>query len=313
MNSALAQAQETEITRTPNLEELVRAFLQEQDISERSRQTYGRSLVAWLRWLRDTGRDSRLGTLVREDVLQYKTALLEAGKSPATVSTYLVAVRRLYEWLEGRKLYPNISRGIKGAKSPKGHRKDVLTEAQLREVLDSTRAQSLEGLRDFALINLAARTGLRTIEIARVLVEDIRQESGTTVLWVQGKGRDSKDEYVILTPEAEKPIRDYLAARREREDSSPLFASHSQRNRGQALTTRSISRIIKTSFRRVGLDSKRLTAHSLRHTAVTLAAKNGASLEQTMAMARHQDSRTTLVYYRNLKRLDDAAERRITF
>jgi integrase/recombinase XerC/integrase/recombinase XerD len=88
-----------------------------------------------------------------------------------------------------------------------------------------------------------------------------------------------------------------------------LFTSISDRNQGEALTTRSISRIVKQIFRGVGLDSRRLTAHSLRHTAITLSIKGGASLQQAQAMARHTDPKTTMIYFHNLNRLQAGAER----
>ncbi len=46
---------------------------------------------------------------------------------------------------------------------------------------------TLESMRDYAIFNLMARTGLRAIEVSRALVEDIRMESGQEVLWVQGR------------------------------------------------------------------------------------------------------------------------------
>jgi integrase/recombinase XerC/integrase/recombinase XerD len=158
-----------------------------------------------------------------------------------------------------------------------------------------------------------ARTGLRDIEVSRALVEDIRMEQGQEVLWIQGKGRDTKDDFVILTPEALKPIKAYLKSRGRLKKDEPLFCSHSDRNRGGALSTRSISRIIKNSMRAVGLDDSRLTAHSLRHTAISLSILGGASLQQAQAMARHTDSKTTLVYFHNLERISSGAEKFIQF
>ena len=66
---------------------------------------------------------------------------------------------------------------------------------------------------------------------------------------------------------------------------------------------------MKEALRRIDLDSSRLTAHSLRHTAVTLAVSGGASLQQAQAMARHSDPRTTLVYFHNLDRVKDGVEK----
>lgn len=300
-----------------SLEALVDRFLAEQDVASSSKATYRRQLKKFVSWLQETGRAGRMATLDRQDILSYRDSLQAQGLSSYSVSGYMTAVRRLYEWLEARKLYPNIAREIKGAKKAKGFRKDCLTPSQLREALDGMDRDSLEGLRDFALFNLLARTGLRTIEISRARIEHLRQESGEAVLWIQGKGRAEADEFVLLTDESLRPLRQYLSLRAKLQgqpaDSEPLFSSCSNRNSGQPLTTRSISRIAKDAMRQAGIDDKRLTAHSLRHTAITLAIKGGASLQQAQAMARHSDPRTTMIYFHNIDRIAQGAERYISF
>jgi len=299
-----------EIVSTDTPEDKIAGFLDSLDVAEKSRATYTRSLRQFILWLYESGRHTL--ELQREDILAYKE-YLTGSKSAYTVTLYLTSVRKLYQWLESNRAYPDITRGIKGAKKPKGFRKDTLSQEQLRETLGSIERQSLEGQRDYAIFNLMARTGLRDIEVSRALVEDIRLEGGQEVLWIQGKGRDSKDDFVILTPEALKPIKDYLKARGKVKKDEPLFSSDSDRNRGEALSTRSISRIIKNSMRAVGLDDSRLTAHSLRHTAISLSILGGASLQQAQAMARHTDSKTTLVYFHNLERISSGAEKYISF
>lgn len=291
-------------------ESKVEDFLKSLDVSERSRATYARSLKQFILWLYETGRNTL--ELQREDILDYKEYLAES-KSAYTVTLYLTSVRRLYQWLESQRVYPDITRGIKGAKKPRGFRKDTLSQDQLREALNAMELVSLDSMRDYAIFNLMARTGLRAIEVSRALVEDIRMESGQEVLWVQGKGRDAKDDFVILTPEALEPIKNYLRARGAVKKEEPLFCSHSYRNMGDSLTTRSISRIIKQALQRVGLEDSRLTAHSLRHTAISLSISGGASLQQAQAMARHTDSRTTLIYFHNLERISSGAEKFIQF
>ena len=314
MNALVKHQPETGMeTRQASLADLMDRFIDAQDISENSKATYRRELRQFTAWLEQTGRSERMHLLTRQDILAYKQDLISTGRSSYTVSGYMVAVRRLYEWLEAEKVYPNIAKDVKGAKKAKGFRRDCLTPSQIREALDSIDETTPEGLRDFALLNLLARTGLRTVEISRALVEDLRQEAGEAVLWVQGKGRDSKDDFVLLVDDTLRPLRDWLASRGPLPDTAPLFCSLSPKNYGQALTTRSISRIAKETFRRIGLDDGRLTAHSLRHTAVTLAIKGGASLEQAQAMARHTDPKTTLVYFHNVARVESGAERCIRF
>lgn len=311
---ALVPVQAQPIARPEaTLEELLQRFLEAQDIAPSSRATYRRQLRQFVSWLQQTGRASRLSTLLREDILSYKDYLLQLGLSSYTVSGYITATRKLFEWLEAEKVYPNIARGVKGTKKAKGFRKDCLTPGQIREALEAIDMATLEGLRDYALLNLLLRTGLRTVEVTRATLGDLRQESGSAVLWIQGKGRASKDDFVLLVEETLRPLRAYLSARGRLREEEPLFASTSRRNTGEALTTRSISRIVKERLRAIGLDDSRLTAHSLRHTAITLSIKGGASLQQAQAMARHTDPKTTLIYSHNLARIEAGAERFISF
>jgi integrase/recombinase XerC/integrase/recombinase XerD len=301
------------IERKPTLEDLLQAFLKDQDIAGSSRGTYSRSLQQYLSWLYETGRSERLSTLQRDDILAYKDYLSSQKRSSYTVTLYITSVRKLYQWLESKKIYPDISRNVKGAKKPKGFRKDSLTPDQLREALRRIDRKSQEGLRDYALFNLMARTGLRDIEVSRAQVGDIRQESSQAVLWIQGKGKDTKDDFVLLTKDAMRPLKLYLKTRGKLSEEAPLFSSNSDRNSGGPLTTRSISRIVKTALINAGMDDSRLTAHSLRHTAITLSIVGGASLQQAQAMARHSDPRTTLVYFHNLDRISAGAEKCIDF
>lgn len=310
MTMDIIEGQSREITYLPSPGDMAEDFLASLDVAKSSKATYTRSLRQFIGWLDETGRQSL--QLQREDILAYKNYMKDR-LSVYTVNQYLTAVRKLYQWLESKKIYPDITRGISGLQKPDGFRKDTLTPEQLREALDAMDTDRLTGMRDYALFNLMARTGLRDIEVSRALVEDIRQESGEAVLYIQGKGKAAKDRYVVLMPEAEKPIRDYLMARGKVDKAEPLFCSHSDRNRGDSLTTRSISRIVKKAFRRIGLDDDRITAHSLRHTAITLSIKGGASLHQAQAMARHKSPETTMVYFHNLKRIEEAAERHINF
>jgi integrase/recombinase XerD len=301
------------VANSTDLLEMVKRFIESQDVSQSSRATYYRELKQFIVWLRETSRITALYTLHRQDILAYREHLLNVGKSSYTVDGYMTAVRKLFEWLESEKVYPNIAKGVKGNRKAKGFRKDCLTPFQIREALESIDKGNLEGLRDYALFNLLIRTGIRTVEVARAQVGDLRQESGEAVLWVQGKGRSNKDDFVVLVEETLKPLREYLSARGELSDATPLFASISDRNCGLLLTTKSISRIIKNILRGINLNDKRLSAHSLRHTAISLSIKGGASLEQAQAMARHTDPKTTLIYFHNAARIESGAERFIHF
>lgn len=302
------RSDETAIQTTLDYSAIIDRFLLAHDIKPKSKETYRRALKQFFTYLETEG----VTRPTRETLIAYKAYLIDKKLSPYTVSAYIIAVRKMFQWTESEHLYANIASQIKGQKKPKGFKKDALSVNQARKLLTIMETDTLSGSRDYALVNLLVRTGLRTIETARANVEDIRQQGEQAVLYIQGKGRDSKDDLVILTEETLEPIRAYISMRGQGvKDSSPLFISHSDRNYGERLTTRSISRIVKDRLQASGLDDRRLTAHSLRHTAVTFSLIGGASIQEAQTLARHSDINTTLIYAHNLERIAKAPELKI--
>lgn len=292
--------------------DLLEKFLAGQDVTPGSRITYRRALHQFFRWLMA----ERIAQPTRETVLAYKEALDSRGLRPFTRANYLVAVRRFFEWAEGMKFYPNIAKGVKGARRMvKTHQKNALSVEQIKKLFASIPRETLQGKRDYALINLLVRTGLRLIEICRATLDDLEEHaSGQTLLWVRGKGRDGKDAFVIITDGVKKPLAEYLKTRNIWLGNRPIFSSLSDRNMGKMLTTRSVSRIVKTYLRRAGFDSRRLTAHSLRHTFGVMAIRAGSSLYEVQLAMRHTAPTTTEVYLGDIeqaKRLEGGPEKRI--
>ena len=295
MNNLIVRKQETLITQ----------FIGNLDVMPKSKQTYRKALKQFMQYIEAEG----ITEPTRQDILAYKQHLLDHYKA-GTVSSYLTAVRALFTYLESEKIYPNVAKGVKGPKSTTS-RKEHLTVAQARRLLAGIDTSTIEGLRNYALINLLLQTGLRTIEIHRALLGDIAKEGGKALLYVQGKGRDSKDNFVVLTESTLYPIQQYLNVRAIIDPKAPLCVSHSDRSNGKALSTRSISWIVKEALKAVGLNSENLTAHSLRHTAVTFSLLAGATIQEAQAMARHSDINTTLIYAHNLDRIAKAPEYKI--
>lgn len=293
------------------LVDLIEQFIAAQDVTPASRQTYKSSLMQFFSWFAQ----KKITSPTRETILAYKEWLDAKGLRPFTRASYLVAVRKFFEWAETLKLYPNIAKGIKGAKRAlKSHQKDSLTIDQVQVLLDSIDRSTLQGMRDFALINLLVRTGLRLIEIKRADIADLQLEGDEALLWVRGKGRDGKDEFVVLTAEALDPLLAYLRKRKATKKNEPLFASLSDRNAGQRITIYSLSRLIKNYYRRIGINTRRITPHSLRHTFGVLSISAGASLYEVQLAMRHSAPTTTELYLGDIervKRREAAPERKI--
>ncbi|MBR2007804.1 MAG: tyrosine-type recombinase/integrase [Alistipes sp.] len=289
-----------------SIDKAVEAFLSECDIRANSKNVYRRGLLYFFRWVESTGRV--ISELTRADIITFKDSLL-ATHSNLSVAGYLVALRRFYEWCEGNKLYPNIAKGIKSPKRKNAYLKEHLRENQIHDLL-----KHYEGnLRDFAIVNLLLRTGLRTIEVVRANIEDITFKGGQRILRVWGKGRDDKDTFVVLTDKAYAPIRTYLDTRKSATLKEPLFISTSNRNLCGRLTTRTISKICKEGLCAIGLDAHEYTAHSLRHTTAVMLLKNG-SLADVQSVLRHASPATSQIYTKSIQeelRLNNPAEMKL--
>lgn len=275
--------------------ELFRQYIDFLDVSKSTATTYTRALEQFAKWIQARNIDQPS----RKDILAFRDDLARTHK-PTTVQTYIVAVRLFFRWTYQEGLYPNIADHVKGAKVSNEHKRDALTARQTAKVLDGAKRKAFrsgapEDWRDYAILTLLANNGLRTIEISRANIEDLRATDGEMRLYVQGKGKDERSDFVRIEPETEDVIRAYLEERVGASGKEPLFISYSDRNRGARLVTRTISGIAKTAIRAAGYDSERLTAHSLRHTFCTEAAKR-CKREDVQKAARHSKMETTEIY-----------------
>lgn len=294
------------VDKNVSIVEAVEAFLSECDIRANSKNVYRRGLLNFFKWVEQTGRV--ISELTRADILAFKETLLQTH-SNLTIAGYMVALRRFYEWAEGNKLYPNIARGVKSPKRKNAYLKEHLRENQIIQLL-----QHFDGnLRDYAIVNLLLRTGLRCVEVVRLNVEDITFKGGKRILKVWGKGRDERDAFVVLTDKAYQPIKAYIDSRGSTTLKEPLFISTSNRNQNGRLTTRTISKICKDGFRAIGIDGKEYTAHSLRHTTAVMLLKNG-TLADVQSVLRHVSPATSQIYTKSIEeelRLAEPAEMKL--
>ena len=292
MNTAItsAAAQASALTESTSFESLSASWIEYLQVSATSVKDYTRAVRQFVRYLAEHS----VSRPQRSDVIAYRESL-RASKKPATVQLYMTAVRLFFRWLETEHLYEDVAKDIKGAKIDRSHKKDYLTADQVKALL-----RAVTSPRDKAMLAAMVCCGLRCIEVTRLNVEDLTVSAGHTVLMVQGKGHEERTP--VKVPQAvERLLRQYLSERKDITEKAPLFTAAGNRNISGRLTTRSVSRIIKELFRTEGLDTPRLTAHSTRHTAVTLALLAGQSLEAVKDFARHASLATTLIYAHDLE------------
>lgn len=286
--------------------DLYSRFIDFVDAKPKTIETYTRALKQFFAYLYR----NNINQPQRADIIAFREDLKATGHKPSTIQNYITTVRLFFQWTEQEHIYENIAAHIKGAKIDQGHKKDYLTGKQVKTLISDIDRTTEQGQRDYAILSLMITTGLRTIEVIRADIGDLRAIGNDTVLYIQGKGHDEKTDFVKVSEPVEMAIREYLR-NRQTDDSQPLFASEANRNKGDRMTTRSISRIVKGKLINAGFNSDRLTAHSLRHTAATLNLLNGGTIEETQQLLRHTSINTTMIYSHHLDRMRNNSEDRV--
>jgi len=298
----------TRVKGNGNLSDLIEDFINSLDVSPSSMRTYREGLKNFLNWR--NGRPPE-AVVTQSEIKLYKEWLRQ-NRAANTVATYLVALRRFFQYCVAEGLYPeNPVENVKGIRRPRGHLRQDISREGLRKLFDAVDRTTLMGKRDFAMINLMARNGLRVIEIVRANVGDIENRRGRQILRIWGKGRDERDEFVVLAEPTVAALEDWLAARGPAKPLDPLFIGVRARNKGGRLTTRQVNRIINRYLIKAGLKTEKISPHSLRHSFVTLAIQSGASLVEAQIAARHRSIETTRVYFHEHDRLESPTEDKI--
>ena len=287
-------------------EYLTERFIKFAGVADKSAATY----IVALRQMFKYFKDNAVVNPKREDLENWRDSLIDGGKSPSTVQLYISSCKLFFRWLAQEEIYKNIADHLKSkVRVSHEHKKDALTAAQSKELLKSAKGKdTLKDKRNAAIVALMLTAGLRTIEVSRANVGDIRTVHGVTFLFVQGKGRSEKAESVRLAPQVYSLIQKYLKARGKVAGNEPLFVSTSNRCKNARLDTQTIRKMIKVNLRGIGLNSSRLTAHSLRHTAATTMLIAGVELPKVQMVLRHRNIDTTLIYAHNIERLKNNAE-----
>ena len=163
-----------------------------------------------------------------------------------------------------------------------------LSPDQTARLLASCDRRSARGRRDYAVLVLLARLGLRAGEVAALALEDIDWRAGELV--VTGKGR--RTERLPLPVDVGEAVADYLRHGRPEADSRAVFLRCIAPL--AALSPTGVTWVVYASCDRAGLPQ--VGAHRLRHSAATDMLRAGASLAEIGQVLRHRRVGTTAIY-----------------
>lgn len=166
-----------------------------------------------------------------------------------------------------------------------------LDPSQVQRLLDCCDRQTALGIRDYAILLILARLGLRASEVACLKLEDICWDAGH--ITVHDKGGCSAQ--LPLPVDVGEAIAAYLRKGRPCCSSRSVFVRFMAPRRG-LIGPGAISSIVRRALIRAGIDSQRKGAHLLRHSLATHMLRQGGSLAEIGEILRHRDPNTTAIY-----------------
>lgn len=236
----------------------------------------------------------------QELIKNYRLALNRGqitGKnlSKTTQNYYLIALRAFLKFLQTRDVETLTPGKIELAKTDE--RQIVfLDQKELDEILAAPDLNSIQGVRDKAILDLLFSTGLRVSELCSLGRTQINLERNEFSV----KGKGGKVRVVFLDENAKVSLKKYLATRND--DSEWLFISYGHANKAQSsklkaqnITPRSIQRMIHKYALKAGV-TKKVTPHVLRHSFATDLLMSGADLRSVQSLLGHSSVTTTQIY-----------------
>ena len=148
------------------------------------------------------------------------------------------------------------------------------------------------GRRDYAVLVLLARLGLRASEVANLELDDIDWTAGELV--IHGKG--NRVDRMPLLQEVGKAVADYLKRGRPRCSTRRVFVHCKAPYAGFSSPPNAVSGVVNRALARAGLNPLNHGAHLLRHSLATNLLRSGASLAQIGQVLRHQQMSSTEIY-----------------
>ncbi|MCO4782037.1 MAG: tyrosine-type recombinase/integrase [Candidatus Cloacimonetes bacterium] len=270
-------------------------FVNRKSHSKGTKETYKKQLKKFFNYCSS----KKLQKPRRKDILEFLDKQIYQGKSANYINNLLTVLKNFFRYLDFIKRYEDITKMIDRIKSDKGHKREALHPHQFQKIMKYMPMSEHEILfRNFAILNTLGRTGIRRNGLRELKVKHLFQKEGSDqkqnwYLLVKLKGHQVADHKVLLTEKTLKPIQDYLQLKRCNKPDDYLFSTES----GKGLNVDFISRLFKQSARRVGIDSPKITCHSLRHMFATIAKSNDMAMEDISDVLGHAELSTTSDIY----------------
>jgi integrase/recombinase XerD len=277
-------------------------------LSRGSERIYRHDAEFFAGWIVDQGLTKEtLHQLTRSHLITYRKHLGESYAKATAARMFSVARRILQEYVYQGALLSNPAAGIKTFSVANETPYTTLKKEEAQALLKTIDTTKAKGKRDYAILSLLLRTGLRRSECSALNIGDLKVEQGHTIAVIR-HGKGDKRGIVKVPVDVVRAIDAYLDAtgRKDAALEAPLFVGF---NRGDHATAeRASDKLLERLVKHTGTQiSMELSPHCLRASFITLTSEGGAQLEQVQYAARHADPRTTQRYRKRKVNLDDNA------
>jgi site-specific recombinase XerD len=281
-------------------EEAVGKFLEYLELEQNRSSKTINNYTHYLNRLVDFAGDIKLSDVDTELIRKWRMWLNRLGTntsdelSKTTQNYHLIALRSLLRFCSKRGYDAMPADKIELART-KRPQVTFLTPEELERLAAQPKVDTLNGLRDRAIVELLFSSGLRVSELVGLDRDHINLKRREFM--VRGKGQ--KDRPIFISPNAADWISKYLEKRQD--NAKPLFIRYSgtkkidQSGNFQRLTARSIQRMVARYALLAGI-TKHVSPHTLRHSFATDLLMNGADLRSVQAMLGHSNISTTQIY-----------------
>ena len=168
---------------------------------------------------------------------------------------------------------------------------NALSSDELQHLVSSSEQETAVGRRNWAILLLLARLGLRAGEVVGLTLDDVDWAAGE--LCIRGAG--TLTDRLPIPLDVGEALADYLCHVRPTCASRRVFVRIRAPHRGFT-TSAAISSLVQRALTHAGLDPAHKGAHLLRHTVATQMLRQGASLAEIGELLRHRSQQTTMIY-----------------
>ncbi len=275
---------------TPFLQNFLDYISLERGLSINTRKAYADDLGQFLRFIEQKGLTS-LNQVSRKQILDHLLAMKARGMSTNSISRHLVSIKVFFRYLQQEGLLDkNVTDTMD---SPKLWKilPDILSEKEVRLLLDAPNLQKPLGVRDRAILELFYASGLRVSELADLKLSDLHIDDG--YIRVIGKGR--KERVIPVAKNSSDLLERYLEEVRPLLCENPHLLNVFVSKRETSLCRQRLWQIIKKYTKDAGI-MKNVTPHTLRHSFASHLLQNGAPLRVIQELLGHVDIATTQLY-----------------